>query len=59
MTHETIEEIPDAEWDYTFATNVSAMFHLVKAALPHMGDGGSIIGSSSVNSDMPSSTLAP
>jgi NAD(P)-dependent dehydrogenase (short-subunit alcohol dehydrogenase family) len=59
MTHETIEEIPDEEWDHTFATNVSAFFHLVKAALPHMSAGSSIIGSSSVNSDMPSPTLLP
>jgi hypothetical protein len=59
MTHESIEEIPDEEWDYTFRTNVSAMFYLCKAALPHMTAGGSIIGSSSVNSDMPSPTLAP
>jgi len=59
MTHETIEEIPDAEWEHTFATNISAYFYLVKAALPHMGPGSSIIGSSSVNSDMPSPTLAP
>jgi NAD(P)-dependent dehydrogenase (short-subunit alcohol dehydrogenase family) len=59
MTHETIEEIPDDEWDHTLATNVSAFFHLVKAALPHMGSGSSIIGSSSVNSDMPSPTLLP
>jgi NAD(P)-dependent dehydrogenase (short-subunit alcohol dehydrogenase family) len=59
MNHETIEEIPDEEWDRTIHTNVSAMFHLVKAALPHMGEGGSIIGSSSVNSDSPSPTLAP
>jgi hypothetical protein len=59
MTHETLEEISDEEWDYTFKTNISAMFHLVKAALPHMGPGSSIIGSSSVNSDMPSPTLAP
>ena len=49
MTHETLEEISDEEWDHTFRTNVSAMFHLVKAALPHMGEGSSIIGSSSVN----------
>jgi NAD(P)-dependent dehydrogenase (short-subunit alcohol dehydrogenase family) len=59
MTHESIEEIEDKEWDYTFKTNVYAMFHLVKAALPHMGPGSSIIGSSSVNSDMPNPTLAP
>lgn len=59
MTHETLEEIPDDEWDHTFATNISAMFHLCKAAVPHMKPGASIIGSSSVNSDMPSSTLAP
>jgi NAD(P)-dependent dehydrogenase (short-subunit alcohol dehydrogenase family) len=59
MTRESLEEIPDAEWDHTFATNVSAMFHLSKAAVPHMRPGSSIIGSSSVNSDMPSPTLAP
>jgi len=59
MTHESIEEISDEEWDYTIRTNVSAMFYLCKAALPHMKAGGAIIGSSSVNSDMPSPTLAP
>lgn len=59
MSHQTLEEIPDDEWDYTFATNISAMFHLVKAALPHMAAGSSIIGSSSVNSASPSPALAP
>lgn len=59
MTHETIEEISDEEWDYTFRLNIGAYFHLVKAALPHLRPGASIIGSSSVNSDMPSPTLAP
>lgn len=59
MTHETIEEIADDEWEHTFATNISAMFYLVKDALPHLSEGASIIGSSSVNSDMPSPTLAP
>src|SRR5690348_12720567 len=59
MTHESLEDIPDDEWGYTFRTNVEAMFHLVKAAVPHMPPGSSIIGSSSVNSDMPSPTLAP
>ncbi|TKV30060.1 SDR family oxidoreductase [Arthrobacter sp. NamB2] len=59
MTHETIEEIPDEEWDRTLAINLSAFFHLTKAALPHMGPGSSIIGSSSVNSDNPVPTLLP
>jgi NAD(P)-dependent dehydrogenase (short-subunit alcohol dehydrogenase family) len=59
MTHETLEEISEAEWDHTVATNLSAYFHLVQSALRHMSDGGSIIGSSSVNSDMPSPTLLP
>jgi NAD(P)-dependent dehydrogenase (short-subunit alcohol dehydrogenase family) len=59
MTRESLEDIPDEEWEYTFATNISAMFHLCKAAVPHMKPGSSIIGSSSVNSDNPSPTLAP
>jgi NAD(P)-dependent dehydrogenase (short-subunit alcohol dehydrogenase family) len=59
MTHESIEEIPDEEWDRTLAINLSAFFHLTKAALPHMAPGSSIIGSSSVNSDNPVPTLLP
>ena len=59
MTHSDLREISDEEWDYTFRLNVGAYFYLVKAALPHMGPGSSVIGSSSVNSDMPSPTLAP
>ena len=59
MAHESIEEIPDEEWDRTLAINLSAFFHLTKAALPHMGPGSSIIGSSSVNSDNPTPSLLP
>jgi NAD(P)-dependent dehydrogenase (short-subunit alcohol dehydrogenase family) len=59
MTHESLDEISDDEWDYTFRTNIGAMFYLTKAALPHMSAGSSIIGSSSVNSDSPSPNLAP
>ncbi|PZO81495.1 MAG: NAD(P)-dependent oxidoreductase [Mesorhizobium amorphae] len=59
MTHETIEDIPDEEWDHTFAVNITAMFHICKAAVPHMKEGGSIINTSSVNSDNPRPTLLP
>jgi NAD(P)-dependent dehydrogenase (short-subunit alcohol dehydrogenase family) len=59
MTHSDLGEITDEEWDYTFRLNVGAYFYLVKAALPYLGSGSSVIGSSSVNSDMPSPTLAP
>jgi NAD(P)-dependent dehydrogenase (short-subunit alcohol dehydrogenase family) len=59
MTHETVEEIGDDEWQHTFDVNITAMFRLVKAALPHMGAGASIINTSSINSDMPRPTLLP
>ncbi|MDN4613065.1 SDR family oxidoreductase [Leifsonia sp. F6_8S_P_1B] len=59
MDHPQLEEVTDEEWDHTIATNLSAFFHLTKAALPHLKPGASIIGSSSVNSDMPSPTLLP
>jgi NAD(P)-dependent dehydrogenase (short-subunit alcohol dehydrogenase family) len=59
MTHESLEEVTDEEWEYTFATNIHAMFRLCKAALPHMGAGGSIINTSSINSDQPKPTLLP
>jgi NAD(P)-dependent dehydrogenase (short-subunit alcohol dehydrogenase family) len=59
MSHESIEEIPDEEWDRTIAINLSAYFHLTKAVLPHMPSGGSIIGTTSVNSDTPKPNLLP
>jgi NAD(P)-dependent dehydrogenase (short-subunit alcohol dehydrogenase family) len=59
MSRESLDEISDEEWDFTWATNVSAYFHLVKAALPHLRPGASIIASSSVQSDQPSPTLLP
>ena len=59
MTHEALEEITDEEWDHTLATNISALFWLTKAVLPHMQPGSSIIATSSVNSDTPTPTLLP
>jgi NAD(P)-dependent dehydrogenase (short-subunit alcohol dehydrogenase family) len=59
MSHDALEEIPDEEWEYTLKVNISAMFYICKAALPHMKPGSSIINTSSVNSDMPKPTLLP
>jgi NAD(P)-dependent dehydrogenase (short-subunit alcohol dehydrogenase family) len=59
MSHESIEEIPDEEWDFTLATNLSAFFHLTKAALPHMESGASIIATTSINYQQPSPQLLP
>jgi NAD(P)-dependent dehydrogenase (short-subunit alcohol dehydrogenase family) len=59
MSHDTLDEVSDEEWDHTVAVNLSAMFTLTKDAIPHMPPGGAIINSSSVNSDMPSPNLAP
>jgi NAD(P)-dependent dehydrogenase (short-subunit alcohol dehydrogenase family) len=59
MSHDSIEEVSDEEWDFTLAVNLTAMFILTRDALPHMQPGASIINSSSVNSDMPSPHLAP
>ena len=58
-THDDIADVPDDEWDETLAINLSAYFHLTKAVLPHMGAGGSIIATSSVQSDTPSAQLLP
>jgi NAD(P)-dependent dehydrogenase (short-subunit alcohol dehydrogenase family) len=59
MSHDSLDEVSDDEWDYTLAVNLSAMFTLCKDAIPHMQPGASIVNSSSVNSDNPSPNLAP
>ena len=57
MTHASLDEIPEEEWDRTFQTNITAMFHLCKAAVPHMQPGASIINTASVNADTPKPML--
>lgn len=42
------EDIDAAQLQRTFATNIFAMFHLVRAALPHMNPGACIINTASV-----------
>ena len=55
----SLEEVSDEEWELTFAVNISAMFYLAKAALPHMGEGACIVNSASVNADSPNPHLLP
>jgi len=57
MSRESLDQIPDEEWEQTFATNIHAMFYLPKAALPHMSPGSAIINTTSINADAPKPTL--
>jgi NAD(P)-dependent dehydrogenase (short-subunit alcohol dehydrogenase family) len=57
MTFESLEEIPDEEWDKTLRVNLSAMFYITKAVMPHMKEGGSIINTASINADVPNPSL--
>lgn len=56
-THASIADITDEEWDCTFQTNVTAMFYLCRAAIPHMKSGASIINTASINADSPNPGL--
>ncbi|MGP7794645.1 glucose 1-dehydrogenase [Sphingomonas sp. CLY1604] len=56
-TFDKLEDIPDDEWQLTFATNIHAMFYLAKAAVAHMGEGASIINTTSINAQDPSQQL--
>ncbi|MCE8051551.1 SDR family oxidoreductase [Halomonas daqingensis] len=52
-----ITEIPPDQLQRTFQTNVFSHFYLTKAALPHMGEGDSIICTSSINAFKGNPTL--
>lgn len=54
-----IEEMTADEWRRIFTTNVEAMFHLTQAAIPHMGEGGTIINTASIQAYSPSPELLP
>lgn len=53
MSRESLQDIPAEEWDYTFKTNIYAMFYLCKAAEPHMKPGSTIVNTTSVNAYKP------
>jgi NAD(P)-dependent dehydrogenase (short-subunit alcohol dehydrogenase family) len=56
-TFEKLEDIPDEEWQLTFAVNMHSMFYLSKAAVAHMRAGSSIINTTSINAQDPSQQL--
>jgi NAD(P)-dependent dehydrogenase (short-subunit alcohol dehydrogenase family) len=45
---DALEDITAEQLARTFETNVFAMFHLTKAALPHLGEGSTIVNTTSV-----------
>ena len=59
MTVNGIADVSTELLDRTFKTNIYAMFWLVKAALPHMPEGGSIINVGSIQAYQPSPPLLP
>ena len=54
-----LEEVTAEQWRRIFRTNIEAMFHLTKAALPHLERGGAIINTSSIQAYSPSPELLP
>ncbi|UOV05411.1 SDR family oxidoreductase [Pseudoxanthomonas sp. F37] len=57
--YERFEDITLEEWEKTFATNVHAVFNLVRLALPHLRPGAAIINTASVQSKKPSPNILP
>ncbi|ALM53151.1 SDR family oxidoreductase [Halomonas huangheensis] len=52
-----VTQIPDTQLLRTFQTNIFSHFYMVKAALPHMQKGDSIIATSSINAFKGNDTL--
>lgn len=49
MRRGNLLSLSDQDWDLSFAVNIDAIFHLCRAALPHMiaGGGGAIVNTAS------------
>jgi len=56
-THDSIQELTTEEIERTFRTNIFAMFHLCRAALPKMKPGSAIINVASIQAYKPSPSL--
>lgn len=46
--YDSIADIPAADLERTFRTNIFSMFYMVQAALPHLREGSTIVNSTSV-----------
>lgn len=55
--NESILDLSSEDFDWTMKTNIYAPFWIIKAALPHMKPGSSIIGLSSIQAYDPSADL--
>ena len=45
---ESLEDVPEEQWDLTFKTNIYAYFYMAKAALAHMREGSAIVNTGSI-----------